>query len=62
MTIYDRDGQITIEVKGETIEVTFEEWISLAFPWLAPHSRDYRNLRHAWEAGYAAAKAGKEAK
>ena len=42
--------------------MTFEQWISLAFPWLAPHSPDYRNLRHAWEAGYAAANAGKEAK
>ena len=32
----------------------FERWIALAFPWLPPHSRDYLNLRAAWEAGFEA--------
>jgi len=32
----------------------FEAWIALAFPWLAPAGADYRNLRAAFEAGYAA--------
>ncbi|WP_255403210.1 hypothetical protein [Pararhodobacter sp. CCB-MM2] len=34
----------------------FEAWIALAFPWLLPAGADYRNLRAAWDAGYAAAK------
>ena len=38
---------------------TFEQWISLAFPWLPPHSRDYLNLKAAWEAGHKAAQEAK---
>ena len=34
---------------------TFEAWVALAFPWLAPEGRDYQNLRAAWEAGHEAA-------
>jgi hypothetical protein len=37
--------------------MTFEAWIALAFPWLQPEGRDYKNLKAAWEAGH---RAGKE--
>lgn len=41
-----------------TPEQAFTAWMALAFPWLPPHSRDYQNLRIAWQAGYEAAKKG----
>ena len=35
---------------------TFEAFMALAFPWLHPEGADYRNLRAAWDAGFAAGK------
>jgi hypothetical protein len=39
---------------------TFAAFMALAYPWVLPESPIWRELRHAWEAGYQAGKDAKE--
>jgi hypothetical protein len=39
---------------------TFADYMALAYPWVLPDSPIWRELSHAWEAGYQAGKDAKE--